>query len=79
MIKVVYGDKWLPAVAALQVLCFYGLNRALLGTTEQLYLAAGKPEVRTIADKKAPLHKPFLLSPIQFRHGLKKLLDSSIR
>jgi hypothetical protein len=43
--KVVYGSKWLPAVAALQVLCFYGLNRSLLGTVENLYLAAGKPEV----------------------------------
>jgi len=29
------------------VLCFYGLNRSLLVTTENLYLAAGKPEVRT--------------------------------
>ncbi len=25
-VKVVYGDKWLPAVAALQVLCSYGLT-----------------------------------------------------
>jgi len=45
--EVVYGAKWLPAVAALQILCFYGLNRSLLGTTEQLYLASGKPEIRT--------------------------------
>ena len=46
-VKVVYGTKWLPAMAALQVLCFYGLFRSLLGTTENLYLAAGKPQVRT--------------------------------
>jgi hypothetical protein len=29
-------------VSALQVLCFLGLNRSLLATTENLYLAAGK-------------------------------------
>jgi len=46
-IKVVYGDKWLPAVAVLQVLCLYGLNKAILNTTQSLYLATGKPRIMT--------------------------------
>jgi O-antigen/teichoic acid export membrane protein len=69
-VKVVYGDKWLPAVAALQVLCFYGLNRALLGTTEQLYLAAGKPEVRTRLNLLQLILMSILMYPLTMRYGI---------
>jgi len=44
-IVVLYGEKWLPAVAVLQVLCVYGLGRGILYTTENLYLATGRPEI----------------------------------
>lgn len=46
-IRVIYGEKWLPAVTILQVLCIYGLSRAILKTTENVYLAAGKPKIQT--------------------------------
>jgi len=69
-IKVVYGDKWLPAVAALQVLCFYGLNRALLGTTETLYLAAGKPEIRTKLNLLQLVLMAALMYPLTMRYGI---------
>ncbi|AKB62432.1 lipopolysaccharide biosynthesis protein [Methanosarcina mazei] len=45
-IKVIYGDKWLPATTILHVLCIYGLCRAMLNTTENVYLAAGKPKIQ---------------------------------
>lgn len=45
-IKVIYGDKWLPATAILHILCIYGLCRAMLNTTENVYLAAGKPKIQ---------------------------------
>ena len=44
-LTVLYGEKWLPATIALKVLCFYGLGRSILYTTENLYLATGKPEI----------------------------------
>jgi O-antigen/teichoic acid export membrane protein len=69
-VKVVYGDKWLPAVAALQVLCFYGLNRALLGTTEQLYLAAGKPEIRTKLNLLQLILMSILMYPLTIHYGI---------
>ncbi len=69
-VKVVYGGKWLPAVAALQVLCFYGLNRALLGTTEQLYLAAGKPEVRTKLNLLQLILMAALMYPLTIHYGI---------
>ncbi len=46
-IKVIYGDKWLPAVFALQVLCIYGLTGSITDITKNLYLAIGKPKIMT--------------------------------
>ncbi len=69
-VKVVYGDKWLPAVAALQVLCFDGLNRSLIGTTEQLYLAAGKPEVRTTLNLLQLILTSVLVYPLTMKYSI---------
>jgi O-antigen/teichoic acid export membrane protein len=69
-VKVVYGSKWLPAVAALQVLCFYGLNRSLLVTVENLYLAAGKPEVRTKLNLLQLVLMAVLMYPLTIRYGI---------
>ncbi|MDJ1420745.1 MAG: lipopolysaccharide biosynthesis protein [Candidatus Methanoperedens sp.] len=69
-IKVVYGDKWLPAVAALQVLCFYGLSWSLISTTENLYLAAGKPEVRTKFKLLQLILMSVLMYPLTMRYGI---------
>jgi len=68
--NVVYGSKWLPAVAALQVLCFYGFNRSLLATTENLYLAPGKPEVRTKLNLLQLILMAVLIYPLTVRYGI---------
>lgn len=46
-INVFYGDKWLPSVIALQVLCIYGLSISILNISKNLYLAVGKPQIMT--------------------------------
>ena len=69
-VRVVYGPKWLPAVAALQVLCFYGLFRSLLVTTENLYLASGKPQVRTKLNLLQLVLMALLMYPLTIRYGI---------
>jgi O-antigen/teichoic acid export membrane protein len=69
-IKVFYGDKWLPALAALQVLSFYALNRSLLATTEELYLAAGKPDVRTELNFLQLIFMFILMYPLTSNYGI---------
>jgi O-antigen/teichoic acid export membrane protein len=69
-IKVVYGSKWLPAVAALQVLCFYNLNRSLLGTTENLYLSIGKPDIRTKLNLLQLMLTGVFIYPMTIRYGI---------
>jgi O-antigen/teichoic acid export membrane protein len=54
----------------LQVLCFYGLNRSLPGTTENLYLAAGKPEVCTKLNLLQLVLMAALMYPLTMRHGI---------
>ncbi len=65
-----YGSQFASSLAALQVLCFYGLNRSLLATTENLYLAAGKPEVRTKLNLLQLVLMAVLLYPLTIRYGI---------
>jgi O-antigen/teichoic acid export membrane protein len=58
------------SLAALQVLCFYGLNRSLLSTTENLYLAAGKPEVRTKLNLLQLVLMALLMYLLTIRYGI---------
>ena len=69
-IKVVYGDKWLPAVAVLQVLCLYGLSRAYLKTTDNLYLAAGQPKIMTKINLLQLILMAVLIYPLTLRYGI---------
>jgi len=46
-IEIFYGDKWLPAVVVLQVLCINGLSGSIIDVTKNLYLAIGKPKIMT--------------------------------
>ncbi len=57
-------------MAALQVLCFYGHNRSLIGTTENLYLAAGKPQVRTKLNLLQLVLMALLMYPLTMRYGI---------
>jgi len=52
------------------VLCFYGFNTSLLGTTEQLYLAAGKPEIRTKLNLLRLIFMGALMYPLTIRYGI---------
>ena len=69
-IEVVYGDKWLPAVAALQVLCFYGMTKSLVETTDNLYLASGKPEIRTRFNFLQLFLMSVLIYPLTVHYGI---------
>ena len=42
-VSVVLGEKWMPAVPALKVLCFFGLFRSLNATMGPVFQATGKP------------------------------------
>jgi len=45
IIKVVYGERWAPAIPALRVLCIFGMIRAIGATNGPLFNAIGKPNI----------------------------------
>jgi len=44
-VTVVLSEKWQPMIPIIQVLCFFGLFRALAGTTGEMFKALGKPKM----------------------------------
>ncbi len=44
-VVVVLGEKWVPAIMPMQILCFYGLFESLSGTTGSVFAAVGKPKI----------------------------------
>lgn len=69
-ILVVYGEKWLPAVGALQVLCLFGLCRTILATTENLFMASGKPEIRLKINLFQLILMSILMYPLTLYFGI---------
>ncbi|WP_144797958.1 lipopolysaccharide biosynthesis protein [Halorubrum depositum] len=46
-VMTVFGEDWMPAVPAMQVLAFYGLMRALAKTVGPVWHALGRPDLIT--------------------------------
>jgi O-antigen/teichoic acid export membrane protein len=45
IVRVVYGEKWMPAVSSLQILSLFGCIRSIGAITGYLYNAIGKPSI----------------------------------
>jgi O-antigen/teichoic acid export membrane protein len=44
LIPVLYGERWLPVIPSFQMLCFFGLERAIGSVAGPVFLALGKPK-----------------------------------
>ena len=44
-VTVFYGDKWLPAVLPIQIMCFYGFIQAALSPVFSIFLSKGKSDL----------------------------------
>lgn len=62
--------KWLPMVPATQVLALYGLLRALGATTGGLFMAVGKPEMRTKIQSAQLILLAILIYPLTMHWGI---------
>ena len=66
----VYGEKWLPMVAALQVLCLFGAVRSVAATTGPVFNAVGKPQIGFYLISCKFLLILALLYPLSVRFGI---------
>ncbi len=44
-VTVFYGQKWLPAVLPIRIMCFYGLARAFMSIASPVFLSKGRPDI----------------------------------
>jgi O-antigen/teichoic acid export membrane protein len=70
IIAVLYGEQWMPAVPALQILCLYGLERAIGALGGSLILALGRPDIglRVIVVKLIVM--VLCIGPLTARYGI---------
>ncbi len=68
--KIFLGEKWMPMVPAMQVLALYGILRAIGATTGVVFMAVGKPEIRTKTQFAALVLLAILIYPLTMRFGI---------
>jgi len=64
------SDKWLPAVTCLQVLCVYGMLRALTEPLANVMLALGRTRTLFTANVVATLIELGLMAPALYWYGI---------
>lgn len=45
IVTILFGPRWLPIVPAVQVLCLFGMLRAIVGVNGSLLMAIGRPDM----------------------------------
>lgn len=69
-IETVYGEKWLPAVHILQILCIYGLCASFININTSVFLAVGKPQMTTLINSIQLLLIALLIYPLTKEYGI---------
>jgi O-antigen/teichoic acid export membrane protein len=64
------GEKWIPMVPAMQVLCIFGATRALNATTGAIFYATGKPYILTKISSIQLVFLGILIYPLAVRAEL---------
>jgi O-antigen/teichoic acid export membrane protein len=44
IVNILFGERWLPIVPAMQILCIFGMLRAIVGVNGSLLTAIGRPD-----------------------------------
>jgi PST family polysaccharide transporter len=64
------GEKWLPMVPALQILCFYGLFRCISGLFYPLHLALNRPDIQAKIKSVDLIIFLILIYPLTLKWGI---------
>jgi len=68
--RIFLGDKWMPMVPAMQVLSLYGMLRAIGATTGVVFMAIGRPEIRTKIQSAQLALLAIVIYPLTARWGI---------
>lgn len=70
IVRTVYGQKWMPAVGALQVLCVFGAIRSIAATTGPLFNAVGVPKIPFYLNAAKLAMIVIVIHPMTVRYGI---------
>ena len=70
IIKIVYGEKWLPAIGALQVLCGFAAVRSLSSTINPILSAVGYPNIVFYINTARLISMAALIYPLTHKYGI---------
>ena len=68
--KIFLGIKWMPMVPAMQVLALYGALRSIGATCGVVFIAVGRPEIRTKIQSAQLVLLAILIYPLTIRWGV---------
>jgi len=69
-IQVVYGEKWLPMVPAVMIMCFLGYFRGLAATMGPVFTAIGKPYILSKIKLSELVLMLCIIYPLTFKFGI---------
>lgn len=69
-IRAFFGEAWMPAVPAMQILAFYGLFRALTKTFSPVWKAIGRPDYVTKLSAIRVVLLAIIIYPLTMRFGI---------
>lgn len=70
IIMVLLGEKWLPALVPLQILCLTALFRSIVGTTGTLFNAIGRPEISERLSLYQLVFLGIIIYPLSVSYGI---------
>lgn len=69
-VSIMLGEKWMPCMPALQILCFYGLTRSISATIGSIFQAKGEPQIITKFASIQLLAMCFIIYPLTSIYGI---------
>jgi len=70
LVSVILGDRWLPMVPAMRLLCFFGLFSSLSAAAQTLFLALGKSRIVTQIQQAQLMVLGILIYPMTGAWGI---------
>ncbi len=68
--KVFLGEKWMPMVPAMQMLCIYGVIRSVAATMGSVLYAVGKPQIQTKLSSIQLIIMVLIIYPLTIQWGM---------
>lgn len=70
IVGIIYGPKWLPMVHSLQVMCIFGMIRAIVAISGGLFQGAGKPHYLTYVSFVQLLIMAAVIYPLTVKYNI---------